>query len=257
MTSQTISLAERPWIERFRAGFVAPWEGFRHMNQNPSLWRYGLIPVALNLLVTLVLLAGLVAVAVYYFQYLVPRLPLGLWGAVLKVATGLGLLVVALALAAMAWLLLGGLLSGHFYEKLARQVELQLGGAEGQLRDISFRYQMVDAVRDLAALAGINVGCLLLNCVPGVGSVLGATVAVYFDCLVFGRDYLDFPLALRGLRRAEKQEFFRLHRPETLGLGAAALLFNLVPVLGAILLTTATAGAVLLHRKLSEPDTRG
>jgi uncharacterized protein involved in cysteine biosynthesis len=68
--------------------------------------------------------------------------------------------------------------------------------------------------------------------------------------LLFGSDYLDYPLALRGLRRHEKQEFLKRRRPYVLGLGTTVFLASLLPFVGAVLLAAAVVGAVLLHRRL-------
>ena len=135
---------------------------------------------------------------------------------------------------------------------------MQLGLPPEQIRDVPFSYQVVDAFRDLGALLAINAGFLLLNIVPVLGSAVGLIGSLYFDCYVFGRDYLDFPLALRGVRRDEKRRFCREYKGQTVGVGAAVLLCNFVPVVGAVVLSTAAAGAVLLHRRLrgSRPSRR-
>ena len=74
--------------------------------------------------------------------------------------------------------------------------------------------------------------------------------ALYYDSLLFGSDYLDYPLALRGLRRHEKQEFLKRRRPYVLGRGTTVFLASLLPFVGAVLLAVAVVGAVLLHRRL-------
>ena len=74
--------------------------------------------------------------------------------------------------------------------------------------------------------------------------------SLYYDALLFGEDYFDYPLALRGKRRHEKKEFVRKHRYYTLGLGAAVFLAGFIPIVGAVLLAAAVVGAVQLHRRL-------
>ena len=115
-----------------------------------------------------------------------------------------------------------------------------------------FRYQVIDGIVDFAIVAGTATGCFVLGCIPVVGFILGGAISLYVDCYVFGEDYLDYPLALRGLRHAEKRAFCNRHRPQVLGLGATVLLMNFVPLAGSIFLTTAAAGSVLLHRRLRE-----
>jgi CysZ protein len=162
-----------------------------------------------------------------------------------------GLLVVALALALGAYVVLNGILCGHYHGRLAERLERELGLAPEAIRQISLRYQVTDAFGDLGFLTRVNAALLLLHLVPGVGTLAAAAGSLYFTALTLGSDYLDFPLALRGMRRAEKRAFIRGHRPHALGLGAAVLLLALVPVLGSFVLATAAAGAVLLHRRLT------
>jgi len=161
------------------------------------------------------------------------------------------LLLVAVGLAAATWILLNGILTGHYCAKLAEAVERQLGMPPEEICEVPLRYQVADALRDSAALLVVNGGLLMLNCVPLVGSLVAVCGALYFNCWVFGRDYLDFPMALRGMDRKEKRAFCGRHRWHTLGLGAVVLLLGLVPLLGAFVLTTAATGAVLLHRRLA------
>ena len=40
----------------WREGFAAPWNGFVYLCRNPALWRYGVIPIILNLLITALVL---------------------------------------------------------------------------------------------------------------------------------------------------------------------------------------------------------
>ena len=120
-----------------------------------------------------------------------------------------------------------------------------------QMKEITFGQQVVDTFRDLAAVLGINVGVFALNIVPGLGTVIAFPLGAYFNALLLGRDFLDFPLGLRGLRRDDKNAIIRLHRWETVGLGGAAFLFQLIPVLGAIVSATAVVGAVVLNRRWS------
>jgi uncharacterized protein involved in cysteine biosynthesis len=56
------------------------------------------------------------------------------------------------------------------------------------------------------------------------------------------------------MRRREKLQFARRHHAHVLGLGTAMALVTLVPIVNAVLLTTAVTGAVLLHRRLAEAE---
>ncbi len=82
--------------------------------------------------------------------------------------------------------------------------------------------------------------------------MIGIGGSYYFTCFALGREYWDYPLSLRGLRRKEKHLFANQHKMHTLGLGTAVIILLLIPIVNAVLLTTAVTGAVLLQRKISD-----
>lgn len=253
-TDQPPPSVGRSSLAAFGDGLSAPWLGFRHMARHPALWRFGVIPVLLNLLIATLLLAALVAAAVLAFNRMHPWFDGG-WGwRVAEALVGLVLLGAVVGLTLLAWLVLQGIVCGYFYSKLAEQVELQLGTRPEQLREVPFAYQVADTLRDVGSLAAINAGCLAVQIVPGVGAVIGVCGGCYFNCFTFGLDFLDHPLALRGMRRHEKRAFAKRHRATTLGLGTAVLAITLLPLVNAVLLTTAVTGAVLLHGRLAAQD---
>ncbi len=235
----------------FHEGFAAPWRGLRFMSQHPGLWRYGVLPVLLNLLITGLLLVGLIAAGVYGFAAVHQRLAEGWWRLPLEVLAGAALAVVLLGMTFVAWIALQSALCAFFYDLLARRVELQLGVKPGELCDVPLWPQAVDSLRDVAGLLVVNVACLVVQFVPVVGTVLGLCGSCYFTARALGLEYLDYPLALRGQRRAERRLFGRRHRWHTLGLGAAVALVAFVPIVNAVFLTTAVSGAVLLHRRIA------
>ena len=229
--------------------------GFAYMIRHPRLWRHAIIPILLNVLITGLVIVLLIAGVLWFARVMHPRFPDSAWGVVLEVAAVVAAVAVAALLAMGTWLVLNGILCGHFYTKLAREVELELGTPASHLGEVPFTYQVADAFRDAAALLAINFGLLALNIVPVIGSIAGLTLTVYFDAFIFGRDYLDFPMSLRGMRRADKLAVCRAHRAETVGLGTAVFLLNLVPVVGSIGLATATTGAVLTYQRWCDAGT--
>jgi CysZ protein len=238
--------------EAFAEGFATPFQGFAYMTRHAVLWRYAVIPIVLNLLITIAIVALTIWAATALYAHYEPRMPEGAWGGLVRLLAVVVLVIAAGGLAVVTWMFLNGVLCGHFYGRLAAQVEMQLGVPASDLRELSLTYQAIDVVRDVSALALINVACLLLNFVPVIGSMTAPFVAFYYDSFIFGMEYLDFPLALRGWRRDQKWAFARRHRWHTVGLGAAVLLCNFVPILGPVMLSCAATGAVLLHRRLQQ-----
>ncbi|MBN1910970.1 MAG: EI24 domain-containing protein [Pirellulales bacterium] len=238
----------------FWEGLSSPWNGCRYMWRQPGLWRFGLKPFLANLLVSAVFLVVLVGIVGYSLVTLHTYYSDGWLGWALEVLVAVLVLIVAMGISFVVWLILQDIFCGHYYAKLAEQVELQLGMKPEDIRDVSVVHQLRDTFSDVAFLLGVNGGFLLLNFVPGIGSAIGAAGSYYFTCMTLGCDFLEHPLSLRGKRRSERLAFARRHRAHTLGLGTGVAVVSLVPFLNAVLLTTAVTGAVLLHRQLIEDD---
>ena len=237
-------------LAAFWEGFTAPYRGFQYMNRQPRLWRYAVAPICLNIVITgfmlVLFLIGLIVGLPWLHDVWLTKGYAIYW----EWLAVFGIVVFLLGLTLGIWKLLEGTLCGYFYGRLAENVENELGIDVDEIRSIPFWYQALDSVFDLSLLVLINTGFLCFHCIPVVGSFLGIGCALYFSACVLGRDYLAFPTGMRGMRRSEIREFCKQHRSHTVGLGAAAMLFMLIPILGAVLLTTAATGAVLLHRRI-------
>jgi CysZ protein len=263
------SRAARPrsaW-ERFHEGAATPMEGLRFLNRRRELWRFAVAPLIANVLITGLVLLLLVATAAAFLSVVHPWIhqdadwPAGLlWTAEILLAAVL--VIVSLGAALLLWKLLTGILCGYFYGRLAKEVEESLGVAPGELRELSLRYQAADTLYDLSSLLATHATFFVVGLLPLVGAPLALAGNFSVTWFIFGRDYLDFPLAMRGMRRGEKTRFCRERLPHTLGLGATTFVMSFIPIAGSLLLTTAVVGAVLLHRRLAveqcgeAPDSR-
>jgi CysZ protein len=241
-------------VASFLDGFAAPWAGLRYMNANPRLWRHGILPILCNLLLSAALFGGLVYGWFRAYAWLDTAFPANWWGATLAILSVIVVAALEIVLAVAAWIVFQGIFCGFFYSRLAREVEIQLGLAPDRMREVPLLYQITDALLDLAVLVAVAVGCFVLGWVPLIGAPLALGLGLYFDCFVFGMDYLDYPQALRARGRKIQRQFARRHRAATLGLGSSVMLLTFVPLLSPVLLTTAATGAVLLYRKLGEPE---
>jgi len=241
---------KRTFIGAYAEGASAPFEGLSFMFQHPRLWRYAVIPILLNLLITVVVLVGLVYAAYTMSGYINRAIPAAWYYWMVKAILILLALVLALILSAVAFLILQVALCCFFYDRLARQVEFRLGMKPEDIREVPFYYPAFYALRDLMAMLVVTVLSLFLHLVPLIGSIASLCVTFYFAAFTFGVEYIDYPMALRATTRKEKIRFARANRPYTLGLGTIVSFFNFIPLLGSVILTTAVVGAVLLHRRL-------
>ncbi|MDA7979085.1 MAG: EI24 domain-containing protein [Pirellulales bacterium] len=238
------------FLGQLSEGFFAPFAGFAFLNRNAGLWRYAMLPMLINLLLTALIIAG----AVWLLWWAAPQVNEAFddtWmGWLMLLASWLGLIFAVVAGVFLLYLISLQVLCAFFFGRLAVESEVALGMPREELREVSLWQQTVDATRDVFSLLAVMFVCLVLNCVPVIGTVVALVAVWYFDGFVFGRDFLDYPLSLRAMRRAEKLAFCRRNRAHTLGLGSSALLMSLVPVLGSIFLATAVTGAVILHRRI-------
>src|SRR5947209_5274342 len=108
-------------------GILVPWRGFLYLLRHPTLWRYGVIPLLLNLFITSVVAVLFLAGVTMLLIWLHPLFPDGWMGTVFEILSGVGLTLVSLALALGVWKFLEGVLCGWFYSRLARNMELKLG----------------------------------------------------------------------------------------------------------------------------------
>ena len=251
MSSSAVVAAPRAFYD----GLAAPWTGLRFMSDNPALWQYGILPVAVNLLITSLLLFLLIGGAFWFFPAIHAYYDAGWMWRVAEFFVAIAAVMAAAVLLVVAWLVSQAALCCWFYDRLARQVEYRLGTKPEDLKDAPVIVQVTDALRAVGFLLGVNIICFLVQLIPVAGSALGLCGSYYFTCATLGFEFFDYPLSLRGLRRSEKLAFARRRRLHTLGLGTSVAVLAFVPVVNAVFLTTAVTGAVLLHKRIAESET--
>jgi len=254
--------ATRPqsWLQAFAEGFGAPLAGMRFMNKHPRLWTHAILPILLNIVLTTVFLVGLFWGGYELFAFLHAKIHAGwipdylTWLAVVaEVLIVFALLVIILLLGIALWLVFQGILCGYFYSELAMRVELLHGMRKEDFREVPLVYQVVDALLDVTFVSFIAVCCFVMSFIPLIGPIAAVMIGGYFNAMVYGMDYLDYPQALRNRKRGVQREFARKHRAHTLGLGTCVTLLAFIPIVNAFFLTTAATGAVLLYRRLGGP----
>jgi uncharacterized protein involved in cysteine biosynthesis len=270
----TSAIAERtlsiPWLttapaknaaDRFWEGICAPWHGWRLLRQQPQLWALAALPTLLNVLISLV-----VAIVVIGGGYwLVTALHENFagqytgWGWYAALA-GEVLLVLSVAplvliLAIILWKILTTILCGYFFSRLALEVERLIGIGDQDLKPVSLAAEAAGLIFSLVVLIVGSTVLIALVFIPIVGGILSFVVGTLFTCWIMGLDYLGYPLALRGLTRWRQYPFGLENSSRAIGLGLFVSFCELLPIIGAIPLTSAVVGAVLLHRKCTIPKT--
>jgi CysZ protein len=248
----TSTRTPRKGMAGFVAGFSAPFLGFQFLWRNPRLWQYALWPILLNVLITGMVTLGLVFGIWWLLSAWHASFPEAWWGRVLEVLAGILVSLVGIALAAVTWFVLQMALNAWFYFELARETEIALGRPRESLREAPILVQIRDGLLTALRLLGLNLILVVLNVVPVVGTALAAVGTVLCNAWVLGASHLDYPLSLRARTGAEKRQIFHRNRATTFGLGLAVLLLVMIPLAGAVLLTTAVVGGILLYDGLDQ-----
>lgn len=236
------------------AGFTYPFRAFTLIWQTPKLWTYVLVPVVLNLIIGIGLylsllfpsLAGidvLVADLSVRFNDLIVSLPA--WLSFLGVLTiGFGwllrVLLVSGLLLIIGFLLVqfGVILGSPWYGKLSEQLELLRNGqlpaeAPMNLASIFRDLQMAIGfeIRKLQLLFSIGIPLLLLNFLPGPGSILSSLGGVALGATIVCLDFLNAPLERRKLPFQDKFEIIRASLPASGSFGLVCLGLVSIPLL--------------------------
>lgn len=254
----------RSQIGKFLEGASVPWLGLKVLLFRPRLWRYAVVPVLLNLAIMAAAVFAMFVIGLVLFTGL--WLSLGQdwnegWWLVGKFAIfivgALTTVMVCIAVAVITWRLLSTLFCGYFYGLIATCVEQEFGLERRDMREISMWRELQDALRDMGWLLISLTLALIVSLIPFIGAPIALAYSLYFQILTCGRDQFSYPLSLRGQHRAQRGEFCRRHLPHIMGLGTIVLVMEFIPFVGALFMVTAAAGAVVLHRRLTEGQLAG
>lgn len=231
------------------AGLAAPFKALGFLASHPRLWWPAITPFFINL--------GLFIIFFWltytrFEGWVRALLPVGegwWWQALfylLLVVAVLLLLIVEVYLFAVV----GRIVAAPFLEILTRRVESLAKPQAPQPPEMGIWQSMKRALaqeskRVLLYLA-IMLPLLLLNLIPGLGSLLYGGLAWLITSFFLAGEFLDFPLERRGYSLGAKMRYtFRLGAT-SLFFGAAVFFLGLVPVLNLALLPLAAVGGTLL-----------
>ncbi len=246
-------------VGKFFEGALVPWLGLRVLWLRPRLWYYAVVPVLLNIAIMVVALLTMFALGTGFFALLIWLLEdwQGSWFyAKLGVLTFalVATFILCVGVAVIMWRLLSTLFCGYFYAQIAKSVEIDLGMKPQEMGEISMWRELGDALKDMGWLLVSLALAILVSLIPVVGAPVALAYSFYFQILTCGRDQLSYPLSLRGKHRQQRAAFCREHFTHTLGLGSVVLAMEFIPIVGALFMVTAAAGAVVLHRRLLQTE---
>ena len=89
---------------------------------------------------------------------------------------------------------------------------------------------------------------LIISLIP-VLNMVAPLLWGLFSAWMLALQYADYPLSNRGLTFGQQRQLLRKHWPLTLGFGAVALLFTLIPGLNFLAIPSAVIGATLMWQR--------
>ncbi|MFI7118609.1 EI24 domain-containing protein [Amycolatopsis sp. NPDC049868] len=230
-------------------------QGLGILARSPRLLLIGALPA---LLTTVLLIGGIVALAFWIDDLSLLITPFADdwspgWQTTIRVAAGVAVFGVVLAIAMIGFTAITLAVGGPFYEHIAEKVEDDLGGVPGAV-DLSWWRLLVMGLKDGLALVlrslMFTIPLLIAGFIPVVGQtvvpVLLALVTAWFLAL----ELIAVPFYRRGMGLKQRRPLLRRHRALALGLGLPVSLLCLVPFAALIVMPVGFVGGVLVAREV-------
>ncbi len=243
-------------------GFGFPFQGMAFLWQNRPLWKWALLPAAVNVVVFAT------AFAIFLWTYpityslitgFLPSEPPDTWYAWLWTAPlrflawmiGALLIVASIIMIYLAFLLLGTVIAAPFLDVLAQRVEDIATGQVSQerpaLRGIwqSFYVSFVSELKKIGFFFVVQATLFFLGLIP-ILSPFTIMAATLFTMLFLPLQYAGYAMDHRLMTFAQRRTLVWKQRWLMLGFGAAASLTLLIPLLNFVCLPILVVGGTLL-----------
>lgn len=251
----------------FVAGATYPIQALFYLLRNPSLLGYVFVPIVVNIVFGITLYVGLLRPGLREAQVLglnldsrldrlVADFPrwlngLGFLGDALGVVLSGLLVLVLLLLTGLLLVQFGVILGAPWYGQLSEQLEKRRLGALPQLqsgglaivRDI-WR-ALAFEVKKLVLAGGLAFGFLLLNFVPGIGTIVASVGWIAIAALTVCFDFLDAPLERRRLRFRDKLKIILDSLPASASFSLVCLAAVSIPIVNFVTIPLCVAGGTL------------
>lgn len=245
-------------LSQFSLGFFYPFRSIKLLLGAPSLWRFVLIPFAINLAV---FCAAVYFGIDFFSDWVVQQIPQGegwYWAILYYVAWVLAMLLTAV-LVFFTFTVVGNLIASPFNDLLSERTEEMLSGIAS---DAPFSLQLFWAdtrrtlsveIRKVGLFVLAMVLILPLNLLPGIGNLLYTLLAVSLTIFFLVVNYLGIVLSRQRFSFAQQRQFIfgRLFLMAGFGTGVLALLA--VPLLQFVCIPVAVVAATKLWCDLRPP----
>lgn len=260
-------------IAWFREGFQTPLIGLKQIFKLKGLFWYFIIPVAIQTVVSLLLLGlmyWLATLLAGWVKWLIEwstkqvfaltnqaeSVELSSWAETLiHVAVWAPIVLFFLYVFVIAWRLTGGVLTGYFGGRLTDRA-LRAAGYESIAGAQTTFFGEILAAWSQAALIAVPTSIVggALNLIPIVGPLVAVVGIWSYTIFVTGYDELRDPLQKMGHTRLSAFHICWRKRAATLGLGFAKLASAPIPLVGGIVQAAESLGRISLAIRIQKAD---
>ncbi|MBC8074573.1 MAG: EI24 domain-containing protein [Chloroflexales bacterium] len=227
-----------------------PFRALALLTRTPRLWRYVVVPLLVNVLVGLLLYAGLFFAGLQAINRV--AVGEGALAATVRVLLQVLLIVGLLLLIGFVLVRFGVVLGAPWYGQLSAELEQRstgiappegaagVGGALGDIgRALSFE------AKKLLLLVAIGLPLLLLNLVPVAGNILATAGSIILGATIACLDFFDGPLERRRLAFRAKLGAIRRALPASAGFGLVCLGLVSIPLVNLVAIPICVAAGTL------------
>jgi CysZ protein len=242
-------------IARVLSGFLAPLRGLVFLFKHPGLMRFALFPILINIILVLSMYIFGSRFLVGLMDRWIPDEQAWYWAVLFWIAA-VFIVLALLLVSAVLFYIVAGIICVPFNELLSQKVEEIMKGRPHdevfsiRLLALDIWLAIVGEIKRVFLFLGLILPLLLLNLIPGIGTVAYGILAGVVTLLFLAYDFLDHPLGRRRLPFGEKRKFMLRNFPSTIGFGGGVFIFLLVPVINFVVLPINAIGATLLFTEI-------
>lgn len=253
-------------------GFSYPLRALRLFQKHPSLRPYVLIPLAINIVLGLALYSFGAWWGLQIVDSWTTRLIDWLEPAWLDIAVQVlrpviqGILVVLLFIVlGLVLLQFGGILGSPFYGQLSEKLEILRAGKLEAPESIGVGTIFVDIwrailfeLKKILLLAVLSIPLLLLNLLPGTGTLAATIGGIAIAALLVCLDMLDAPLERRRLKFRQKLGIVLRTLPASGSFALISLGLVSIPLMNLLAIPLCvSAGTLFFCDRILEPSSSG
>lgn len=236
----------------FLVGASYPLRALRLLLVAPGLWPYFVVPVLLNVVVGVLIYAGLLAAGLALIDRLVAGLPPGWQG--VEVLLQVVLVLLLLLVTGFVFVRFGVILGAPWYDALSARVEQERtgewvsrgrGGIIGALVDVG--RQVGEETQKLGFVVGLGLLLLLMNLIPGAGTLLATGCGIALGATIACLDFFGPSLSRRRLGLGEKLGVVRGALPASAGFGLVCVALVSVPLVNLLSIPLCVVAGTLFY----------